>query len=379
MAQTPATGVKGSWTVCSPETAPHFTAVGFFFARDLQVRLGVPVGLLNTSWGGTPVEAWMSPAMIAANPQAAALAAYWQEVVASYPAKKAAHDRDVADWEQRAVAAKAAGQPEPPNRPWRPPGPGTPEEPSVLWHGMVAPLVPFAFRGVIWYQGEGNAGRPGSYRDLFSGLIAGWRSAWTLPAAPAAGRKKETPPPPVAAAPFPFLFVQLANWQSSKAEATEWALLREAQAQTLALPATGMAVAIDIGDTKDIHPRNKQDVGRRLALLARARVYGEGIDDSGPAYAQHTVEGGAIRVKFDRAQIGLVCHGPRLQGFAIAGADRNFVPATARIDRDTVVVSSNAVKEPVAVRYAFANDPQPPPSLYNGAGLPASPFRTDNW
>ena len=380
MAPTPAADVKGSWTVCSPETAPHFTAVGYFFARKIHARLGVPIGLLNTSWGGTPVEAWMSPTMLAANPQAAAQAAYWRRTVAEYPVKKATHDRAVAEWEQRAAAAKAAGQPEPPNRPWRPPGPGTPEEPSVLWNGMVAPLVPFAFRGVIWYQGEANAGRAASYRDLFSGLITGWRAAWAQAVAPAGKPKDKLTPPPTPAAPFPFLFVQLANWQTgNNANATDWALLREAQTQTLAVPATGMAVAIDIGDSVDIHPRNKQEVGRRLALLARSRVYDEGIDDSGPVYTQHLVEGNAIRLKFNHAQIGLVCHGPRLQGFTIAGADRNFVPATARIDGDSVVVSADAVKAPVAVRYGFANDPQPPPSLYNGAGLPAVPFRTDTW
>lgn len=390
----PAADVQGSWTVCSPETVPHFTAVGFFFARELQRDLGVPIGLLNISWGGTPIESWLSPAMLAASPHAASVASAWAKIVAEYPPKKAAHDQKMAEWQQRADAAKAAGQPEPDDRPWRPSGPGLPEEPSVVWQGMVAPVVPFAIRGVVWYQGESNVGREAEYRDLFPGLIRGWRDAWAAAAQPPTPvevpRKKKkkrkdaevfvAPTLQVAASPFAFLFVQLPNYADNNPDGTAWARLREAQAAALALPATGMAVALDLGESTNIHPTHKQEVGRRLALVARAQVYGEGVDDAGPTYAEHSLEAnGSIRVRFDHAQIGLVCRGPRLQGFQIAGADRVFQPAEARLVGDAVIVTSPAVKAPMAVRYAFTNDPQPAANLYNGAGLPAAPFRTDSW
>ncbi|MBK8477948.1 MAG: sialate O-acetylesterase [Opitutaceae bacterium] len=389
----PAADVQGAWTVCTPETAPHFTAVGFFFGRELQRELGIPIGLLNISWGGTPIESWLSPAMLTASPHAASVASAWAKIVAEYPPKKAAHDQKMAEWQQRADAAKAAGQPEPGDRPWRPTGPGLPEEPTVVWQGMVAPVVPFAIRGVVWYQGESNVGREAEYRDLFPGLIRGWRDAWAAAAQPptpaAEPRKKKkrkeaevfvAPALQVAASPFAFLFVQLPNYADNNPDGTSWARLREAQAAALALPATGMAVTLDLGESANLHPTHKQEVGRRLGLVARAQVYGEGVDDAGPTYAEHSLEAnGSIRVRFDHAQIGLVCRGPRLQGFLIAGADRVFQPADARLEGDAVIVTSPAVKAPMAVRYAFANDPQPAPNLYNGAGLPAAPFRTDSW
>ncbi|HLP09784.1 MAG TPA: sialate O-acetylesterase [Opitutaceae bacterium] len=387
----PAAAVQGSWSVCTPETAGHFTAVGFFFARDVHQALGVPQGLLNISWGGTPLESWLSPAMLASSPHAASVAQAWAKTVAEYPTKKAEHDRRMAEWEQRAAAAKAAGQPEPPDRPWRPAGPGLPEEPTVVWQGMVAPTIPYAIRGVLWYQGESNVGREAEYRDLFATLIRGWREAWAAAAQPAtpAGepkkrRRKKTDEAAVATPltlePFPFLFVQLPNYADNTPTGTAWARLREAQASALALPATGMAVAIDVGESANLHPPHKQEIGRRLALLARTQVFGEGLDASGPTYAEHTfVPDGSVRIRFDHAEIGLVCRGPRVQGFQLAGADRVFQPAEARIEGDVVIVSSPTVKAPMAVRYAFANDPQPDANLYNGAGLPAAPFRTDDW
>jgi len=387
----PAADVQGSWTVCTAETAPHFTAVGFFFARELHRDLGVPIGLLNVSWGGTPIESWLSPAMLAATPHAASVTAAWAQTVAEYPAKKAAHDLKMADWEKRAAAAKAAGQPEPGDKPWRPAGPGLPEEPTVAWFGMVAPVVPFAVRGTLWYQGESNVGREAEYRDLFPALVKGWRDAWAAAAQPASPADQprrrrhrkdadDAPAAPAAVEPFPFLFVQLPNYADNNADGTAWARLREAQTAALSLPATGMAVAIDEGESTVLHPTHKQEVGRRLALVARAQVYGEGVDNAGPTFAEHTLEAdGSIRIRFDHAEIGLVCRGPRVQGFQIAGADRVFHPAEARLESDTVVVSSPAVKAPMAVRYAYANDPQPAANLYNGAGLPAAPFRTDNW
>lgn len=363
---TPAATVQGSWTLCTPENAPHFTAVGYFFAREVHQDLGVPIGLLNVSWGGTPIESWLSPAMLAASPHADSVARAWAKTVAEYPKKKAAYDRQLADWEQRAAAAKAAGKPEPADKPWRPAGPGLPEEPTVVWQGMVAPVVPYAVRGLLWYQGESNVGRDLEYRDLLPALIRGWREAW------AAGAT-------TAAEPFPVLFVQLPNYADNNPAGTAWALLREAQASALSQPVTGMIVTLDLGESANLHPTHKQEVGRRLALLARAEVYGEGVDAFGPTYAEHTIlPDGTVRVRFDHAEIGLVARGADLLGFQLAGADRVFHPATAVIDGDTVVLTCAEAKAPVAVRYAFANDPHDA-DLGNGAGLPAAPFRTDNW
>src|SRR6185295_2629117 len=231
--------------------------------------------------------------------------------------------------------------------------------PSVLYNAMIAPLVPFAIRGAIWYQGESNAGRAFQYRTLFPIMIRNWRSAW--------GHD------------FPFYFVQLANWHANKAEPDEsdWAELREAQTMTLREPQTGMAVTIDIGDENDLHPRNKVDVGRRLAAWALADTYAQNVIPSGPLFERYTIEGDKVRIRFKHG-VGLkTIDGGVVKGFAIAGDDRRFVWADARIDGDTVIVSSPKVVKPVAVRYGWADNPLA--NLYNGAGLPASPFRTDDW
>jgi sialate O-acetylesterase len=230
--------------------------------------------------------------------------------------------------------------------------------PSVLYNAMLAPLVPFAIRGAIWYQGESNAGRAYQYRTLFPIMIRDWRRAW--------GHA------------FPFYFVQLANWRPRKEQPDEsdWAELREAQFMTLREPQTGMAVAIDIGG-EDLHPRNKLDVGRRLAAWALADVYGEKVDPSGPLFDGFSIEGDKIRIKFKHA-LGLKTNdGAAVKGFVIAGDDRKFVWAEARIEGRSVVVSSPSISKPVAVRYAWADNPAV--NLYNKAGLPASPFRTDDW
>jgi len=235
--------------------------------------------------------------------------------------------------------------------------------PTALYNGMIAPLIPYAIQGAIWYQGESNADRAYQYRDLFPAMIRDWRQHWGQ-------------------GDFPFYFVQLANFmapQTDPNEASAWAELREAQLMTLALPNTGMAVTIDIGEADDIHPRNKQDVGYRLAQWALAETYGRAdVVPSGPLYRSMTKENGAIRLAFDHVGGGLTTpDGAPLRGFAVAGADRRFVWADARIDGNTVVVSSRAVADPVAVRYGWANNPAV--NLYNAEGLPASPFRTDDW
>jgi len=233
--------------------------------------------------------------------------------------------------------------------------------PTVLHNAMIAPLQPYAIAGAIWYQGETNAGRAYQYRDLFPTMIKCWWDDWKL-------------------GDFPFLFVQLANFMEVKDQPGDsaWAELREAQTMTLNLPNTGMAVIIDIGDAKDIHPKNKQDVGKRLALWALANTYGVDVVCSGPLYTSMDKSGDKIILHFDHCGGGLVAKGGEpLKGFAIAGKDRKFVWADARIDGDTVVVRSDKVAEPMAVRYAWADNPIC--NLYNKADLPASPFRTDDW
>jgi len=231
--------------------------------------------------------------------------------------------------------------------------------PGVLFNGMIAPLLPFAIRGVIWYQGESNADRAAQYRDLFQVLICNWRRAWGQ-------------------GDFPFYFVQLANYMARQEQPTEsqWAELREAQTLALALPNTGMAVAIDIGEAEDIHPRNKMDVGLRLALHALHETYGHSdVIPSGPLFRSVKREGSSLRLSFDHVGGGLVCQGDALRGFSIAGEDGRFVWAEATIDGDDVLVSSPQIAAPRSARYGWADNPEA--NLYNKAGLPASPFRTD--
>jgi sialate O-acetylesterase len=270
------------------------------------------------------------------------------------------YEAQFAQWRQASDRAESEGAPVPaappiPDDPRR-----NPARPSGLFNAMIMPLTNYAIRGVIWYQGEGNSGRPIQYRKLFPDLIRDWRRTWNE-------------------GDFPFLFVQLANWGVYMPD-LNWPELREAQAMALSLPKTGMAVAIDIGDGYDIHPKNKQDVGYRLALAAQGVAYGRDVIYSGPTYESMTVEGENVRLHFRYVGSGLMIKtflGPSLRGFEIAGDDRKFVGAEAKIDGDTIVVHSGKVTHPVAVRYAWAMNPWC--NLYNRMGLPASPFRTDNW
>lgn len=506
---TPLADLEGHWLVTTPDDAAHFSAVGYFFGRELYQQLKVPVGLINSSWGGTPAEAWTRHEALLSSPDLKPILDKYESSLNAMPQAKEAYARALAEWEEKnlyidagnkgealgyadpkaatadwskmdlpkqfetagllidgavwfrkelELPASWAGKDlvvnlppiddqdttyfngtkvgaigretlnsymvprkyvvpgslvragrnviavrvfdsageggfsrggafsigptdadsislrgvwdykveqalEPKHPDWgsRPEAIGVSNQnnPSVLYNAMIAPLVPFAIRGAIWYQGESNAGRAYQYRTLFPTMIRDWRSAW--------GNT------------FPFYFVQLANWHANKAEPDEsdWAELREAQMMTLRQPQTGMAVTIDIGDENDIHPRNKLDVGRRLAAWALAGSYGQKVIPSGPLFDSYVIKDNEVRIRFKHADGLKTIDGGPVKGFAIAGEDHKFVWANARIEGDTVIVSSPKISKPVAVRYGWADNPIA--NLYNKAGLPASPFRTDDW
>ena len=328
------------WQACMPQSAKRFSAVGYFFGRDLHQALHVPIGLIDNAKGGSPTESWTHPADMKGNPIYKPTLDRWEKWLAEYA--KASKD-------QRA------------KHPMRRNAPTSHKRPGVLWNGMVAPLVPLAVKGVIWYQGEANLGRPYEYRTTFPAMIDSWRRAWQRD-------------------DLPFLFVQLPNHgkrTNNPNEHTSWPLLREAQTMTLRLPQTAMAVRIDGPEDIDYHPRNKEPFGRRLALAARGTVYGQDVVYSGPTYDRMTVEGQRVRVRFRHVGGGLVARDGPLAGFAVAGEHKVFHWAKATIDGDTVVLTCPDVARPVAVRYAFSANPVC--NLYNKAGLPAVPFRTDQW
>ena len=509
--RTPLDDVKGQWIVTTPDKVGQFSAVGYFFGRELYQKLNVPVGLIHTSWGGTPAEAWTSNDALATTSDLQPILARYQEGLKNVGERQQEYARRLAEWSQKnlyqdegnkgealgyaasqtntadwptmnlpqyfetaglkmdgaiwfrkeieipqswagrslelnlaaiddfdttyfngtkvggigsetpnsynvprhykipaelvragknVIAVRvfdSAGEggfgagtmslrpsegaeepvslgglwsykvelaltPKSPDWGSRPEaaGPTNQNSPSVLYNAMIAPLTPLTIRGAIWYQGESNAGRAYQYRTLFPTMIRNWRNAW-------------------GEGDFPFYYVQLANFQPIKDAPgeSEWAELREAQTLTLHEPQTGMAVIIDIGEAKDIHPRNKVDVGHRLALWALANTYGEKIEYSGPLFQSFSIEGDKLRVKFRHAAGLKTSDGGAPKGFAIAGEDHKFVWADARIEGDEVVLSSKEVTKPIAVRYAWADNPVC--NLYNTIGLPASPFRSDDW
>jgi len=362
VAEQPQSDCVGSWVSCSPQTVADFSAVAYYFGKELHKELNVPIGLIHTSWGGTPAEAWTRREVLKEESDFAPILERYDDAVAKYPQAMKEYEQKLEEWKEAAEKAEAEGG-KMPQRPTSPFGPGHPHSPSGLYNAMIAPLIPYGIRGSIWYQGESNAGRAYQYRKLFPAMIQNWRDDW--------GQDK-----------FPFLFVQLANFRAVNPQPSEsdWAELREAQLMTLALPNTGMAVIIDIGDANDIHPKNKQDVGKRLALWALAKSYGKELVYSGPIYRAMESKDNKIILHFDYVGGGLAGGGDEpLKGFAIAAADRKFLWADAKIkiEGDIVVVGSNEVSSPVAVRYAWADNPVC--NLYNKEGLPASPFRTDDW
>ena len=352
---------RNTWEVAGPTTTGNFSAVGYYFAKDLYELLNVPVGIIGSNWGGTQIEPWISAPTLAANPAFAVVGERWTKNVAEYPARLEKFPAELAAWEAERDAAKAAGTPFSKRAPNKPGDPAqSPQRPSTLNNAMIHPLLPYALRGAIWYQGESNAGRANEYNLLLSTLITDWRAQF--------GQD------------LSFYWVQLANFQNP--EGTAWAFLRESQTKTLSLPKTGQAVIIDIGDRRDIHPRNKKDVGRRLARLALKRDYGFDIIDSGPVMEKAERDGAGFRVSFVKSASALNVPLNELSGFELAGEDKVFKPASAVIEKDasgkeTVVVTSAEVPEPAAVRYAWRDAPVA--GLFNKEGLPAVPFRSDTW
>jgi sialate O-acetylesterase len=498
---TPLTKVqtRGGWAVCDPQTVRNFSAAAYFFAKNLFLDKHVPIGIINSTWGGTVAEAWTSGSALKTMPafapfvnaaengmtqekldakyqtevtgwidsinakdpgfqqgkllwaepgfddsawQKMTLPTYWEQagvpdydgtmwfrknitIPASWAGKDlklnigGIDDYDVSYFNgaqightelfvpkrsytipgklvkagentiairvfdngglgginkgplQLSLANDTTGQidlagqwsyhkaqtlsllPQPPSQS------NSPNRPTLIYNAMINPILPYTIKGVIWYQGESNADRAAQYRQLFPLLINDWRQKWSE-------------------GNFPFYFVQIANYAAmDQGPAADWPALRDAQLSTLSLPNTGMAVTIDIGDAHRIHPQNKQEVGRRLALIARAKTYGENIPYSGPIYKSKVIKGDKIELKFTHTDNGLHAKGDTLKGFTIAGIDKVFYPAQAIIAGDKVIVNSNNVTNPIAVRYAWANNPLC--NLYNGANLPSSPFRTDDW
>lgn len=356
----PSDMVKTSgWQRTTPETVGSFAAVPFFFARHVHRRIGVPIGIISASWGGTEIEAWMSDDARRWTTVADKLNARWDQAKREWPADRVArYPAEMEAWQKADAHAQATKTKNPLPWPKPPATDDSPARPGGPYNAMIAPLQPCALRGFLWYQGESNVGRADEYGELFVNLIRTWRTAW---------RQNE----------LPFFFVQLPNYADNDANGAAWALLREAQAKALALPATAMAVTIDIGEADNLHPTDKQEVGRRLALIALARIYDIPTDWSGPQFTNTVREGGALRVKFQNATTGLIARDGNVQSLEIAGADKVFRPAVSKIEGDALLVSSPDVPEPVAVRYAWKNAPKA--NLFNRAGLPAYPFRTDNW
>ncbi len=337
---------KCRWQEATPGSAKYFSAVAYFFGRDLRKALKVPIGLIHSSVGGTPAEAWTDRATLEGDPDLKKILERQARAVQNFdPAK--------AEAEHKAAIAKAQAEGKDLSKvPSVSKGPAFSfGRPSGLYNAMIAPLEPFALAGVIWYQGEQNNVRPREYRELFPAMIRDWRNVW-------------------GEGDFPFLFVQIALHRDMTPE------LREAQFLTWQnVPRTAMAVITDVSEANNIHPAHKEPVGARLALAARAIAYGEKIEYSGPVYDSMKVEGDQAIVKFTHVDGGLVAKGGPLKGFSIAGNDGNFAGADAKIEGDTVIVSNPSVAQPVAVRYGWANAPEV--NLFNQEGLPATPFRTD--
>ena len=347
----PLTDIGGTWTTCTPQTAAAFSAVAYFFGREIAAKENVPVGLIDSTWGGTPADAWVSLDTLGTNPAllpALASRVHFAHDLADVDLIRAAEQREDAD-------AKAAGKPAP-KHPWHPVEGSW--IPSDLYNGMVAPFTPLTIKGFLWYQGETNSAhdRAPHYATLMSALIGDWRAHFQQ-------------------GNLPFLYVQISSFSSP---GEDWGTVRDQQRRDLDVANTAMAVSLDVGLADNVHPADKQTVGDRLARAARAIVYDEKLAYSGPLFRQASTElqpdgSTSLRVWFDHAH-GLTARGP-VGGFEIAGDDHHFVPADARIEGDTVVVSSKTLHKPVYVRYGWSSVVTN--FLYNAEGLPASTFSSE--
>ncbi|HBN75378.1 MAG TPA: sialate O-acetylesterase [Planctomycetaceae bacterium] len=358
------TNFDGEWKVCSPDTVNDFSAVGYFFGRQIHQTLNVPVGLIDNAWGGSSAEAWVKRDVMNNDKRFAELVENWENIEATYDAEavKKSYQDQLAKWKEAVQAAKAAGKPQPP-QPRAPRNPLTGNHrPGNLFGGCLHPIIGYGIKGAIWYQGESNANRAYQYRDLFALMIQHWRAEWNQ-------------------GDFPFYWVSLADFrrEAGAPGESDWAELREAQTMTLALPNTGEAIIIDLGEADDIHPRNKQDVAMRLARLALNQDYGIDVVARSPRYESHEVKGDHVIVTFQDVGTALDTFDIREPvGFTIAGEDRVFLPAQAKIvGNNKIEVWSDNVKNPVSVRYAWADNPVC--NVQNTVGLPLTPFRTDEW
>ncbi|MBL8829163.1 MAG: sialate O-acetylesterase [Planctomycetaceae bacterium] len=356
----------GQWDVCSPETVGQFSAVGYFFGRQLHTTLDVPVGLIDNAWGGSACEAWVKRDLLAKDEKYSELMKRWTTIETNFDPVKAdeQHKVAMAKWQTEADAAKKAGKPLP-RQPQHPANvlKGN-ARPGNLYGGCLKPVLGYGIRGAIWYQGESNASRAYQYRDLFPLMIQSWRDEW-------------------AQGDFPFYWVQLADFLAEKTEPVDsnWAELREAQTMTMSrLKNTGEAVIIDLGESNDIHPRNKQDVAKRLARWALAKDYGVQIAHQSPTYKSSEIKDGKMVLTFDHVGTGLKNHDFHdVRGFSIAGDDKKFVWATAQITApNQITVSHASVKEPKSVRYGWADNPVCNVRAKDSL-LPLTPFRTDDW
>ncbi|MEC5127799.1 sialate O-acetylesterase [Verrucomicrobiales bacterium BCK34] len=365
----PLSEVDAEWKLVTPETVSQFSATAFFFGARLSADRSVPVGLIQAANGGTNAYSWINSETLASDPTAAVTRDYWSVTVRNHPDAMARYKEALAKWIVKRDAAKKAGESFVKRAPREPLGPDHVKRPAGHYNAMVAPLQPYAIRGVIWYQGEANSRPPFNvgYRDLMFALVEDWRADW---AAASHGKIERRD--------FPFYMVQLPNFANGDPEG--WPIIREQMLRFWEEGTnTGMVVAIDKGEAEDIHPRDKKPIGERLARFARANTYGENIVFSGPVFDSLQIDGAKAVVSFKHPGGGLASlDGDPLKYFEIAGADGEFVPAVALIEGNTLVVSSGNVAEPRAVRYAWSNNPEGA-NFGNAEGLPASPFRTDSW
>ena len=370
----PQNEVEGEWEVCSPATGGHFRAAAYFFARNLYQKMNVPIGIMVTTYGASTAEAWTSRPALQANPTLSFLLDNFKQKIDKFNADSASimlkYREAISKWSDDAKAKAAAGDVQANQNNKTPRKPNNPKpwvdqhSPTVLFNGMVQPLIRYAIRGALWYQGESNGPTAKIYGTIMEAMITDWRKLWNQ-------------------GDFPFIYVQIANHQAPITEPVKddpMVYVREGQLKNLSIPNTAMVSAIDNADPNDpgnIHPKNKQEIGLRLAKAAEGLVYKEKITYMGPIYEKMKIEENSIRVYFNFTGEGLIGKGDKLTGFAIAGEDKKFVWAEAKIDGNTIVVSSPEISNPTAVRYGWSKNP--PVNLYNKENLPASPFRTDSW